>query len=92
MEDGDGPGVDWRCEGEGSGSPDPVQVDLGGFRRPMQLQRLVPTHWSWWILRLINAIGKGIFVFQVLGLELMLFLPDLVFFMFLLLYPNCCTV
>ena len=92
MEVGDGPGAVWWCEGEGSGSPDPVQDDLDGFRQPIQLHWLDPTRWSWWILRLINAIGKEIFLFQLLGLWFLFFFLDLVFFKFLLLYPICCNV
>ena len=92
MEDGDGPGAVWWCEGEGYDPLDPVQVDLGGFRRPMRQQRLDPTRWSWWILRLINAFGKEFVLFQLLGLWLLFFFLDLVFFSFLLLYPFCCIV
>ena len=45
------------------------------------------------MLRLVNAFGKGIFLFQFLGLRKMLFFLVLVFFKFLLLYPICiCNV
>ena len=93
MEEGSGPGGIRWCEGEGSSFLDPEQDELGGFRRPICLHRLDPTRWSWWILRLINAFGKEILLFQFLGLRKMLFFLVLVFFKFLLLYPICiCNV
>ena len=77
-----GPGRRGRLVGVGSdgfpcGKPDPEQVELGAWRRPMRLHWLHPSRRRWCFLRLTKLSGKGLCLLQVDAAKTMVLSFDL---------------